>query len=740
MAKKNAKSTPHKIKQDGPDMFTIIFFGIIGLVLVIMLGLHAGMVATNNYILTTINAFSHLLADPTNVEFRVAAIPYFGIYTVVVGFIGLLAEIEYEKNKRVKKDPAGTAKWYKNLNDFKKKYTDTENEFNNMILTQNVHLSMNSFVTKRNNNILVVGGSGSGKTRYMIKPNIMQANCSFVVTDPKGEILQSEGEMLKKHGYRIKVFNLTDMAHSNSYNPFEYIRDDLGVLMMINCLIKNTNNGQKGGGDPFWEKSETALLQALVFYLKDNPDIPKDSKNFTNVMKLLRAAEVNENDANAQSPLDKLFAKVEARDPNSLAVKQYKTFKMGAGKTLKSILISCAVRLTVFNLQEIENLTKSDDLELGTIGDQKTALFVVIPAADDTYNFLVSMMYSQLFETLYYRAETECSYEYYIKEGKDVLAIAKKQERGDKYTEKYAKKLHSALKRAPIKQQKKKYIIRAMGYQKEFYTKADAENYKKRLEKAKIEKGSIRLPYPVRFLLDEFANIGQIPDFTKKLATMRQYEISCTIILQNLAQIKTMYKDDYESIIGNCDSFLFLGGQEMTTLEEINKKLGKETIINRGRNRSRSGKGGSSGQNDSQQASDLMAINELMTLPKDECILIINGLNPFHDKKYDLTTHPNFDETGDSSKGKKFDYKAEVFNYGLRQEKNNKTEASKDEKENFESFVVGKAKPVEDVMKENKILTARDAVNHIVLKKGKVIVNESTDEKTGNIDFNYNIE
>ena len=312
-----------------------------------------------------------------------------------------------------------------------------------MILTRDVALSMNSRKTMRNNNILVVGGSGSGKTRFMIKPNLLQANCSFVITDPKGEILESEGEMLKKHGYKIKVFNLTDMKHSNSYNPFEYIRDDLGVLMMINCLIKNTNNGQKGG-DPFWEKSETALLQALVFYLKDNPDIPKDFKNFTNVMKLLQAADVNENDSNAQSPLDKLFAKVEAQDPNSLAVKQYKTFKMGAGKTLKSILISCGVRLTVFNLPEIEDLTMNDDLNLASIGDEKTALFVVIPAADDTYNFLVSMMYSQLFETLYYRAENECPYEYYIKDGTDVLAIARKNKNGDKYTEKDAKNLQKS--------------------------------------------------------------------------------------------------------------------------------------------------------------------------------------------------------------------------------------------------------------------------------------------------------
>lgn len=722
-----------------PDIFSIVFFGVISFALIVFLSLHAGASGIDNYISATMYAVMSILNDPFDIHMTTAFFKYFLIYLFFFALIVLALSVEEEKRKRLSKNPGGNAKWYENLNKFKQKYTDTKNPFNNIILTQDVALSMDSKQTRRNNNVLVVGGSGSGKTRFMIKPNLLQANCSFVITDPSGEILESEGEMLKKHGYKIKVFNLTDMQHSNSYNPFEYIRDDLGVLMMINCLIKNTNNGQKGG-DPFWEKSETALLQALVFYLKDNPDIPKDYKNFTNVMKLLQAADVNENDANAQSPLDKLFSKVEAENPKSLAVKQYKTFKMGAGKTLKSILISCGVRLTVFNLQEIENLTMKDDLDLASIGDEKTALFVVIPAADDTYNFLVSMMYSQLFETLYYRAENECPHEYHIKEGNEVLAIARQNKNGDKYTERDAKRLLQALKRTPIKTVKKKIAIKTKDFYKEFYDMEAAKAFKKRLETAKIEKGGVRLPCPVRFLLDEFANIGQIPDFTKKLATMRKYEISCTIILQNLAQIKTMYKDDWESIVGNCDSFLFLGGQEYSTLEYLSKLLGKKTIVNRGRGRNKSAKGGGSSQNDSQQGQNLMDPNDISTMPKDECILIINGLDPFYGKKYDLEKHPHFKESGDSREGKKFNCKTEIFNYGLAQKKLGEKELSQNELEKGLEAYVGQAKPLDQVFKDAKVNTVRDAVNRVVLKKGEVIVNEKENPETGGIEFNYNIE
>lgn len=727
------------MKPKKQDLFTIVFALVLGIAFAILLALHSGpaYAESKNIISAVTGGLVSLISDPANITINSSTLLCLLYYLGIFAFVVLWMKIQGEVNKKAIKDSAGSAKWSENITSFKKKYTDTKNPFNNILLTQDIALSMDSRQTRRNNNVLVVGGSGSGKTRFMIKPNILQANCSFVITDPKGEILESEGKILENHGYKIKVFNLVDMIHSNSYNPFEYIRDDLGVLMMINCLIKNTNNGQKGG-DPFWEKSETALLQALVFYLKDNKNIPDEDKNFTNVMKLLQAAEVNEQDSNAQSPLDKLFAKLEATDPNSIAVKQYKTFKMGAGKTLKSILISCAVRLTVFNLKEIENLTMKDDLDLRATGDEKTALFVVIPAADDTYNFLVSMMYSQLFETLYYHAENECPFEYYVKEGNDVLAIARKNEKGDKYTERDAKRLLESIKRANIRKTKKnKYLLKSRAFEKLFSSEEEAKKYQQRLQNAKITKGAIRLPYPVRFLLDEFANIGQIPDFTKKLATMRQYEISCTVILQNLAQIKMMYEKDWESIVGNCDSFLFLGGQEYSTLEYLSKLLGKATITNKGRSTNRSAKGGGSGKSWNSTGRNLLDPNEISTMPKDECILIINGMDPFYGKKYDLEKHPHFNESGDSPKGQKYICKSEILNYGAKFGHDKKSVTGDIP---GASLYVGPEKNMGQLFNENAIHSVKDAVSRIVLKKGEVIVNENIDKDTGDVEFDYNVE
>lgn len=479
----------------------------------------------------------------------------------------------------------GSAKWNDDLDSYNKKYSDPpgskENTGDyNLVLTEDVKLNMNTFKTRLNNNITVVGGSGSGKSRFFVKPNILQANTNYVITDPSGELLESTGAFLESQGYTIKVFNLVEMAKSNCYNPFDYIRDDLGVVMMIKCLIRNTNPPGQKGGDPFWEKSEEALLQAICFYLIEAR--PKKDRNFSTVMKLLRCAEVNEQDPNAKSTLDILFETHEKNKPNSLAVKQYKTFKMGAGKTLKSILISCSVRLTVFNLEQIASLTRSDEengVELEKMGEGKKALFVIIPSADSTYNFLVSMMYSQLFETLYFVAET------------------------------------------------------------------------KRANK--------KLESPVRFLLDEFANIGEIPEFTKKLATMRKYEISCSIILQNLAQIKTMYKDDWQTILGNCDSFLFLGGQEYETVEYISKELGEATITVKDNSYSL-GKSKGTNQSYKQSKRPLMTPDELMKLDNSECILLIRGLYPFRGKKCKYENCKNYKYTADADKSKK--YKLSIIN------------------------------------------------------------------------------
>ena len=341
----------------------------------------------------------------------------------------------------------------------------------NMIFTRDIYMSMNGRKTRRNNNVLCIGGSGTGKSRFLVKPSLLQANCSFVVTDPSGELLETMGKYLQKMGYEVRVFNLVQMEHSNCYNPFHYIRNEEGVLIMINTLIKNTNPKDSHSSDPFWEKAETALLQACCFYLVS--ECSKEDQNFSNVMKLLRCASAVEGQENVDSALDILFKDLEAKDPEHIACQSYKIFKSaGGGKTAQSILISCQTRLQHFNLTAIKNLTNTDNINLGDMGDKPVALFCITPAADTTYNFLVALLYSQQFETLYHHAETEC-------------------------------------------------------------------------------KGK-RLKHHVRFLLDEFANIGRIPDFSEKLATMRKYEISCTIIIQALSQLKAMYKDEWEVLVGNC--------------------------------------------------------------------------------------------------------------------------------------------------------------------------------------------
>lgn len=373
----------------------------------------------------------------------------------------------------VSKIPIIGSLWNRIKNSFMKKSVrpDDAPETKNMIFSKEVYMSMDTRKTRRNNNVLVIGGSGAGKSRFVVKPNLLQANCSYVITDPSGELLETMGSYLERKGYEVRVFNLVQMEHSNTYNPFNYIRNDQGVLTMINALIKNTTPKGSSSNDPFWEKAETALLQALSFFLMSECN-PED-RNFSNVMKLLREAEVKEGQEDFDSTLDILFKDLAERDPEHIAVRQYAVFKQAAGKTAQSILVSCSVRLAVFNMEVINKLTGTDDIDLGTLGDKKVALFCITPTADTTFNFLVSLMYTQLFETLYNHAETEC-------------------------------------------------------------------------------KGK-RLKHHVRFLLDEFANIGTIPDFEQKLATMRKYEISCTIIIQALAQLKTMYKDGAtRSVVKSC--------------------------------------------------------------------------------------------------------------------------------------------------------------------------------------------
>lgn len=445
----------------------------------------------------------------------------------------------------------------------------------NMIFSNDIYMSMNTRKTLRNNNVVVFGGSGTGKSRFVVKPNILQANCSYVITDPSGELLASEGEFLKSQGYEIRVFNLSQMEHSSCYNPFHYVRNQEGILTMINALIQNTTAKGSSSSDPFWEKAETALLEACCYYLREC--VAPEEQNFANVMRLLRCARAAEGQEDVRSPLDIMFDDLKAKDPENIAVQQYAVFKSaGGGKTAQSILISCQTRLQHFNLDAVKALTSTDTIDLGTIGDRKTALFCVTPVADSSFNFLVSLLYTQLFETLYFHAETDCK--------------------------------------------------------------------------------GMRLPVHVRFLLDEFANIGTIPEFDQKLATMRKYEISCTIILQALSQLKSRYKDTWEVLIGNCDSFLFIGGSDMETLKYVSDKLGDETIRVKGSNRSK-GRQGSYGENTSVIKRKLLEAAELAMMDNKNCVLFIRGEYPFFSEKYKLEQHPNYKRSGDADDRYLYDVK-----------------------------------------------------------------------------------
>lgn len=469
----------------------------------------------------------------------------------------------YNRKNYRRNEEYGSAKWANNKA-VNKKYTEKDYS-SNKILSQNVRIGLDGRRHRRNLNTLVIGGSGAGKTRFFGKPNLMQCNTSFVVLDPKGEQLRDVGNLLEKEGYVIKVVDLINMNRSLCYNPFRYIKDDKDVLKLITNLIRNTTPKGSQTNDPFWEKSETALLEALCLYLLH--EAPEEEQNFTMVMEMIAAAEVKEDDEEYQSPLDELFERLEIRNPNSLALKQYKIYKQAAGKTAKSILISVGVRLSAFNLESIAGLTATDELELDLVGERKTAIFAVIPDNDSTFNFLIGMLYTQLFQMLYYQADI----------------------------------VHGGA-----------------------------------------------LPIPVHFLMDEFANVALPDEFDKLLSTMRSRLIFVSIIIQNLAQIKGLYKDSWESIVGNCDTLYYLGGNEQSTHKFMSEYLGKETLDTNTYGKS-SGRSGNYSTNYQQAGRELLTPDEVRLLDNDYVLLFIRGERPVFDKKYDILKHPRINETTDGN-------------------------------------------------------------------------------------------
>ena len=474
--------------------------------------------------------------------------------------------IFYSSQKNYRRgEEHGSARWG-DARQICKKYSQKPYS-QNILLTQNFRISLDTHKHRRCLNILVVGGSGAGKSRGFALPNIMQCCCSMVITDPKAELLRKTGGLLEKKGYEVRVFDLINPDTSFCYNPFEYVHDDKDVLRLISNLIQNTTPKGSQSSDPFWEKSETALLQALMLYLLH--EAPPEEQNFAMIMEMLGSAQVKEEDEDYESPLDILFDRLEMRDPDSIAVKQYHIYKQAAGKTAKSILISVGVRLAAFNLPQIAKLTNTDELDLSSMGERKVALFCCIPDADTSLNYLVGMIYSQLFQTLYYMAD----------------------------------RVHGGA-----------------------------------------------LPVPINCIMDEFPNVSLPNEFEKILATCRSRSIYCSIIIQNMSQLKALFKDSWESLVGNCDEFLYLGGNEKETHKYVSELLGKETIDTNTYGQTK-GKSGSYSTNFQQSGRELLQPDEVRMLDNQNALLFIRGERPILDAKYDLMKHPNIRYTEDGGAG-----------------------------------------------------------------------------------------
>ncbi|GMX40427.1 type IV secretory system conjugative DNA transfer family protein [Streptococcus canis] len=492
-----------------------------------------------------------------------------------VGVAALIKFIVYTKGKNAKKfrqgKEYGSARWgtRKDI----EPYVDEKFQ-NNILLTQTERLTMNGRPANpkyaRNKNVLVIGGSGSGKTRFYVKPNLMQMHSSYCVTDPKGTIVIECGKMLEDNGYEIKILNTINFKKSMKYNPFAYLRSEKDILKLVQTIIANTKGEGEKAGEDFWVKAEKLYYTALIGYIFY--EAPREEKNFATLLDMIDASEVREDDETYMNPIDRLFEALEKKEPTHFAVKQYKKYKLAAGKTAKSILISCGARLAPFDIQELRDLMKEDELELDTLGDRKTALFVIISDTDDTFNFVVSIMYSQLFNLL--------------------------------------------------------------------------------CDKADDEYGG-RLPVHVRCLLDEFANIGLIPKFEKLIATIRSREISASIILQAQSQLKAIYKDNADTIVGNCDSTLFLGGKEKTTLKELSETLGKETIDLYNTSETRSN-ANSYGLNYQKTGKELMSQDEITVMDGSKCIFQLRGVRPFLSYKFDITKHKNYKLLEDFNKKNAF--------------------------------------------------------------------------------------
>ena len=543
------------------DNKTILILCVCGIPIIAWLALLiAGCYEENLKLFPLLERVTQALNTPMKISFNEYSLKFVLVFLFLYA-MGIGVYLSSRENRRPGEEH-GSAKWG-NVTSIVKKYIDNTNKSDNLIITQTMRLGLNAKKHRRNLNVLVIGGSGAGKTRFYAKPNIMQCNTSFIIADPKGEMLRAVAPLLMENGYDVKVFNLITPQNSDGYNPFTYIRTDEDVIKLITNLIQNTTPKNAQQNDPFWEKSEIALDTALMLYLLH--EAPPDEQNFEMLMFLIENAAAMEDDDEYKSPVDILFDGLEDKNPDHIALKQYKVFKQASGKTAKSILISAAVRLAAFNLPEIAKMTSYDNLELGSLGEKKRAIFCVIPDNDNSFNYLVGMLYTQAFQELYFKADHEHGGE---------------------------------------------------------------------------------LPTPVHFVMDEFANVALPDNFERLLATMRSRRISVSIIIQNMAQLKALFKDSWESLVGNCDTMLYLGGNEQSTHEYISKMLGKETIDTRTRGITK-GQHGSSNTNYQNTGRELLTLDEVRLVDNSNALVFIRGEKPIMDKKFDILSHPNIKFTAD---------------------------------------------------------------------------------------------
>ena len=546
-------------RQKDTRMLITVFVCLVPVVVWMAL-LIAGCYQEGNNLFELLERITEALNNPMQIKFNEyslrSVLVFLFLYTMGIGVY-----FSSRENRRPGEEH-GSAKWG-NVSTIARKYEDREDKKSNLIFTSRMRLGLNAKKHRRNLNVLVVGGSGAGKTRFYAKPNIMQGNTSFIIADPKGELVRATAPLLIEEGYDVKVFNLINPENSDGYNPFAYVRSDEQVMTLITNFIQNTTPKNSTQNDPFWEKSEIALDTALMLYLLH--EAPPEEQNFEMLMFMIENAATMEDDDEYQSPVDMLFQGLEEENPEHIALRQYKIFKQASGKTAKSILISAAVRLAAFNLPEIARMTSYDDLDLGSMGEKKKAIFCVIPDNDNSFNYLVGMLYTQAFQELYYRADH----------------------------------IHGG-----------------------------------------------ELPIPVHFVMDEFANVALPDNFERLLATMRSRRISVSIIIQNMAQLKALFKDNWESLVGNCDTMLYLGGNEQSTHEYLSKMLGKETIDTRTRGITK-GQHGSSNTNYQNAGRELMTLDEVRLLNNAKALVFIRGEKPIEDKKFDILSHPNIKLTAD---------------------------------------------------------------------------------------------